>query len=875
MKTPKTKKSLYTLRKNLLKQSKKLQRIMKTKQFGRRYLVFAAILLGVSTIFWAIIGSLIQQGNADQLVNPLLTRDIDTFRGAIFPDQHTFLLKLPFFGLIQLLGGGSIAFSAITVLLCVLTVGGLAYVLYRIDKRPLVLGTILLALAVCLILTPAEPYAGALLPTNLAMVTTRNIEYIVFIISLIFLINAKRYRSWSFVLASAIMIVLIASDKLFVSLSIGGAVLALVTYLIVRQKQLIHLAIKWLVVSVISYIGATGLLLGLNAVGLLHTSSPIGAGPYGIVHSVKDFAIGLFYGVAGVFTNFGANPLVDVRVITDIPHHLLGLIHPTYLVYLVTIAITVGVIVVMVRLFKTSLIKIVKIAKKPIKQLPDYTQLSLLLIFTSVAACGVFVFSNHYYPVDSRYLTIIFFAGFIALACFLKDKKISSRLLVIGGVVLTVCVLVGVPIVLSGLQSHTTAAADTDERNALIAGNIKIHPVDTLIGDYWRVLPIQSIFSGKLRVMPMEACTAARSILTSKTWQPNLSGHSFAYLLTLESSTTGYPACSLTDIIATYGKPNQSAVIKGTATNPKEILLFYDQGTHLTTTKSQSLSLKTDTVTPVLLKDVPNLLCDKPVIMQFVAHEDDDILFMNPDLVHDIEAKKCIRTIYFTAGDAGGSDLYWIGRQKGSEAAYDSMLGKPNQVWTERVVQLPGGQIATIANPKANHSISLIFLHLPDGNPNGTGFSKYGNQSQNKLYFGKINSINTVSADSSYTSAQLTGALVSLIEAYKPSQLRSHSGYEGTHYLDHSDHTNVARYTARAYEAYKKTHSKDSLSLTYYLGYPVHSLAPNVVGADYEKKVASFIAFSRFDGATCHTINECNTRSVYGLYLKRQYTYPY
>ena len=875
MKTPKARKSIPRFHKNLLKQSKKLLQVIKTKPFGRRYLIYAAILLGVSTIFWAIVGSLIQQGNADQLVNPLLTRDIDTFRGAIFPDQHTFLLKLPFFGLIQLLGGGTIAFSTITVLLCLITVGGLAYVLYRIDKRPLVLGTTLLALAACLILTPAEPYAGALLPANLAMVTTRNIEYIVFIISLIFLINARRYRSWSFVLASVIMIVLIASDKLFVSLSLGGAILALAVYIVVRQKQLIQLAVKWLVVSVIGYVGATGLLLGLNTVGLLHTSSPIGAGPYGFVHTIKDFAIGLFYGITGVFTNFGANPLVDVRIITDIPHHLFSLIQPVYLVYLVTTLITIGAIIVMVRLFKTSLIKIVKIAKKPLKPLQDYTQLSLLLIFTSVAAGGVFVFSNHYYPVDSRYLTIVFFAGFIALACFLKDKKVPPHFLVIGGMILTVCVVASVPIVLSGLQSHTTAAADIDDRNAQIAGNIKLHPVDTLVGDYWRVLPIQSIYSGKLRVMPMESCTTARSVLTSKTWQPNLSGRSFAYVLTLESSTTGYPACSLKDIITAYGKPNQSAVIKGTAIDPKEILLFYDQGAHLATSKPQSASIKTDTVTPVLLNDVPNLLCDKPAIMQFVAHEDDDILFMNPDLLHDIEAKKCIRTIYFTAGDAGSGDLYWIGRQKGSEAAYDSMLGKPKQVWIERVVKLPGGQIATIANPKGNHSISLIFLHLPDGNPNGTGFSKYDNQSQNKLYFGKINSINTVSADSTYSSAQLTDTLVSLIEAYKPSQLRSQSSYEGTRYTDHNDHTNVARYTTRAYEAYKIAHAEATPSLTYYLGYPVHSLAPNVLGSDYEKKVASFIAYGRFDDATCHTVFECNTRSVYGLYLKRQYTYPY
>ena len=39
--------------------------------------------------------------------------------------------------------------------------------------------------------------------------------------------------------------------------------------------------------------------------------------------------------------------------------------------------------------------------------------------------------------------------------------------------------------------------------------------------------------------------------------------------------------------------------------------------------------------------------------MQIVAHEDDDLLFMNPDLEHAIDAGSCVRTIYVTAGDAG------------------------------------------------------------------------------------------------------------------------------------------------------------------------------------------------------------------------------
>src|SRR5215475_11483965 len=42
--------------------------------------------------------------------------------------------------------------------------------------------------------------------------------------------------------------------------------------------------------------------------------------------------------------------------------------------------------------------------------------------------------------------------------------------------------------------------------------------------------------------------------------------------------------------------------------------------------------------------------------MNIVAHEDDDLLFLSPDLIHDIQSGRCVRTIFVTAGDAGDAD---------------------------------------------------------------------------------------------------------------------------------------------------------------------------------------------------------------------------
>lgn len=59
--------------------------------------------------------------------------------------------------------------------------------------------------------------------------------------------------------------------------------------------------------------------------------------------------------------------------------------------------------------------------------------------------------------------------------------------------------------------------------------------------------------------------------------------------------------------------------------------------------------------------------------MYVAAHQDDDLLFCSPDLVHDIDSERGVVTIFVTAGDAGLGRDYWRGREKGIEAAYAQM----------------------------------------------------------------------------------------------------------------------------------------------------------------------------------------------------------
>ena len=44
--------------------------------------------------------------------------------------------------------------------------------------------------------------------------------------------------------------------------------------------------------------------------------------------------------------------------------------------------------------------------------------------------------------------------------------------------------------------------------------------------------------------------------------------------------------------------------------------------------------------------------CPQGAVLDIVAHEDDDLLFLSPDVLHDIAAGRCVQTVFVTAGDA-------------------------------------------------------------------------------------------------------------------------------------------------------------------------------------------------------------------------------
>lgn len=828
---------------------RQLRRITKQQRTKTIYLYGSLGVLLVTTVFWAILGAKLHSTNADQLVDGYLFTDWQSFMNARFPGAHSMLLKWPIFGLVGIFGASSMSLVIATVAITLATVVGLAWLLSRIEKRPLVLGTWCLVLSSVLLLVPLQPYSGGLLPVQMAMLTTRNIEYLIYIIAIAFVLYSKRLISFSMAIGTILLTLVITSDRLFAGLGLGGAALMLLLGFIRQNRLITKPALRLLGAVAAASAVSVGLFAVLRVFGVtLFTSSE--ASPYKLVQSASSGVLGLLYGVLGIFTNFGANPSFDALTIRDLFSKGFGRLLSIYgLIYVFNISVASFVAWQSVKLVR----QIPKTAsKKTKKAYPLAPLVSLALLCSATVALGLFVVTNHYYAVDARYLTIWLFAGLIAAATTTRAQTFRHERVFAVGVLIALLIPLGMSAAWASYRSQTTTYDTIRTRDQKIADIMQDQGITKLVGDYWRVLPIRSASKQQITIAPLASCTEFRDTLTSLSWEKKLEHHRVALLISLEKGLTDFSACTQAEMIAHFGEPSSSIQIAGSASAPTELLLVYDKGFR----HSAPVPSLSSYVSPV---------CPTKTILQVAAHPDDDLLFFSPDLIHDIQAGSCIRTVYVTAGDSGADSHYWRERQAGIREAYNTMLGHEYE-WGGRSVRLSSGQQIQIDTPSGNTQITLIFMNLPDGGQNGIGYAATAGQSLQKLLNGTISKTESIDSHSPYNTTQLTDALAQLLRYYTPAEVRTFAGIEP----DHSDHFAVAELTRAALSG-----SDPSTPLRTYMGYAVHTMLPNIEGDDFIAKETAFLRYAAHDSATCRDAETCFSHTAYGTYLARQYPLDY
>jgi LmbE family N-acetylglucosaminyl deacetylase len=238
----------------------------------------------------------------------------------------------------------------------------------------------------------------------------------------------------------------------------------------------------------------------------------------------------------------------------------------------------------------------------------------------------------------------------------------------------------------------------------------------------------------------------------------------------------------------------------------------------------------------------------------FVAHEDDDLLFMNPDLMTRIRDGARVQTIYVTAGDKDKGPDYWMAREAGVKEAYAYMADVPN-IWCRSALEIENKKIVKFTL-KAAPRINLIFLRLPDGIDDRNGVVTL-----KTLWGDRKVAACTKDMTNLYTRGELTLIIRRLIADYCPDNVKYI--YPGSHV----DHRMVAKFVKLAEAKAQKRYA-----VIEYRDYDINKFPANLVNhiSDEKWKVA------RIYGAHDRYFPKLVIEKKYQVYYnwcKREYHY--
>ncbi len=241
--------------------------------------------------------------------------------------------------------------------------------------------------------------------------------------------------------------------------------------------------------------------------------------------------------------------------------------------------------------------------------------------------------------------------------------------------------------------------------------------------------------------------------------------------------------------------------------------------------------------------------------LAIVAHQDDDLLFMQPELLAQVQAGTGVTIVYVTAGDDDRGLEYAQRRYAGVRAAYSSVTGRED--WSCGWIEVAGH--AAEHCRLAPVGLSLVFLGYPDGGRQGQLPS-----SLLALWTHQISGAETIAERSShYDRAALIATLSTVVERTAPQTIHTLE-VAATHGDDHADHEIVGALAVIA--------TGGAVPLYSSRGYNINSEPANVSADRVSLADAAFAHYAACAEGCAPCGTACPAFSpTYAGYLERSY----
>ncbi|MBP2322287.1 LmbE family N-acetylglucosaminyl deacetylase [Kibdelosporangium banguiense] len=243
--------------------------------------------------------------------------------------------------------------------------------------------------------------------------------------------------------------------------------------------------------------------------------------------------------------------------------------------------------------------------------------------------------------------------------------------------------------------------------------------------------------------------------------------------------------------------------------------------------------------------------------VQVVAHADDDVIFMNPDLASGIRAGQATTGVYLTAGetDKADAEAYAARRQAGTRAAYARMAGVPDE-WDASRLDVDARHAVELYTLRARPQVKVVFVNLPENNdPRAAGgraalVRLWRDDRDNLRVRTLVPTGGVVTRPYFYTHEDVVELLVKLFDRFQPTVVRAQDPDPDKRYAkdwpgfhDHPDHIMAARFTEEASQRYLGPR----FVLENYRDYNVAEEPVNLSPADQKDKNDFFSAYVPHD----------------------------